>query len=158
MFSSSITDFTNSVERYKLSLMLCSPEKLEQVVSFVQSRNFSVINFGREVSQFIATLTSKKYLDIEVNDFIIKLLEDRKTKINDSINELVVIYNLGILLEPSLGLDPAKLLKEFSKTSCLVIIWENQIDNDSILHWPTQKNKYCLDFSGVQLKNLRYAI
>jgi hypothetical protein len=63
-----------------------------------------------------------------VYDFCKNLLEQNKVKINGYGNDVVAIYNVGILMEPILELNPVTLFKAFSKSTALIIIWENQYD------------------------------
>jgi hypothetical protein len=63
----------------------------------------------------------------------------------------LVVYNLGILLEPVLGLKPEQILKDISKTTVLILLWEDNID-ENILYWTSQKDSYNLDFSDIDLK------
>ena len=61
-------------------------------------------------------------------------------------------------MEPILELNLVTLFKEFSKSTALIIIWENQYDIPDRLNWTTQKNNYALDFSDSPLKKLQDAI
>ena len=110
------------------------------------------------MATFIDSLEDFRYLNIDVYDFIIKLLEKFKSKSFGMGNDMVAIYNFGILMEASLELNAVQLFKEFSKSTSLIIIWENQSEIPDKLVWPTQKNNYFLDFSEPQLKKLLYAI
>lgn len=97
-------------------------------------------------------------MNIDVFDYVKKILGKHKAKIKNAGNEVVAVYNLGILLEPSLELNAAQLLKDFSKTAALIIIWENQSEIPDCLHWSTQQNNLFLDFTETPLKKLLYAI
>lgn len=79
-------------------------------------------------------------------------MDKHKAKINNIGNTVVAIYNLGILFEPAVELNTAQLLKDFSKTAALIIIWENQTENSGRLHWSTQQNNVFLDFTETQFK------
>jgi hypothetical protein len=61
-------------------------------------------------------------------------------------------------MEPALELNAVQLFKEFSKSTSLIILWENQSELPDRLEWLTQKNNFFLDFSESQLKKLQYAI
>ena len=158
MSSYSINDISRSADRHKLYILLCNPDELSERISFIQTNNISAVNIGKELSMFIGELGDYSYLNMDVFDFTMKLLEERKAKINDIGNDVVAIYNLGILLEPAIELKAAQLIKEFSKSTALIIIWENQIDYPDVLNWTTQKNNYSLDFTDTQIKKLQYAI
>jgi hypothetical protein len=113
---------------------------------------------GKELAEFIDGLDDYTYLNIDVYDFCKNLLEKNKVKINGYGNDVVAIYNVGILMEPILELNPVTLFKAFSKSTALIIIWENQYDIPDRLNWATQKNNYYLDFSDSPLKKLQDAI
>ncbi|HEY5593274.1 MAG TPA: hypothetical protein VIK55_19940 [Paludibacter sp.] len=158
MSSYSINDISKSADRHKLYILSCNPDELSERILFIQTNNISAVNIGKELSMFIGELGDYSYLNMDVFDFTMKLLEERKAKINDIGNDVVAIYNLGILLEPAIELKAAQLIKEFSKSTVLIIIWENQTDYPDVLSWPTQKNNYSLDFTDTQIKKLQYAI
>jgi len=110
------------------------------------------------LAEYIDRLDDYSYLNIDVYDYCKKLLNDFKEKINSVGNDVVAIYNIGLLMEPILELNPVTLFKEFSKSTALIIIWENQYDIPDRLNWTTQKNNYALDFSDSPLKKLQDAI
>jgi hypothetical protein len=137
---------------------MSNQDGLVDSISLVKSQNITPINIGKELAFYIDTLEDYRYLKIDVYDFTKKLLDKHKGKINGLGNEIVAIYNLGILLEPALEMNAMQLLKEFSKSASIIIIWENQTESTDLLNWQTQKNKYFLDFSEIQLKKLQNAI
>ena len=158
MSSYSIKDISNSTDRHKLYTLMCNPDELPASISFIQSQNITAINIGKELAKYINELEDERYLNIDVYDFTRKLLEKNKLKVAGSTNDIVAIYNLGILLEPALEMNAVQLLKEFSKSSSLIIIWENQSEQPDRLNWQTQKQNYFFDFSDTQLKKMQYAI
>jgi len=154
----SIKEVATISDRYKICVLLCSPDNLLGSITFVQSENINVLNIGKELASYIDALEDYRYLNIDVYDYTKSLLDKHKSKIYDSGNEIIAIYNLGILLEPELELNTVQLLKEFSKSTALIIIWENQSEISDRLNWPTQKQNFFLDFSDTILKKLQYAI
>lgn len=158
MSTYSIQDIIQSTDRYNLYTLTCSQDGLEDCISWLHAKKIHTINIGKELAAFIDGLDDFSYLNIDVFDYIKKLLDKHKAKINNSGNEVVAIHNLGILLEHALELNATQLLKEFSKTAALIIIWENQSDIPDHLHWSTQQNNIFLDFTGTPLKKLQYAI
>lgn len=158
MSTYSIKDVIQSADRHKLYTLLCSQDELVNCITWLQSQKIHAINVGKDLAAFIDGLEDFSYLNIDVFDYVKKLLDKHKTKINNTGNAVVAIYNLGILLEPALELNAAQLLKEFSKTAALIIIWENQTDIPDRLHWSTQQNNIFFDFTETQLKKLQYAI
>ena len=153
-----LRDISSSVDRYKIYTLQCNPGELEEIITFIRSENITVINIGKELALFLDQLDDYAYLSIEVQDFLNKILDKNKGKIISCGNDIVAIYNLGILFEPRLELYANQLLKDISKTIALIILWENQSELPDRLHWPTQQNNVFLDFSDAQLKKLQYAI
>lgn len=158
MITYSIKDISTTADRFKLFTLMCNPSELPDKIAFVKSQNIDVINIGKELATYINSLEDYRYLNIDIYDFTKKLLENNKAKIDGAGNDVISIYNLGILFEPALELNAVQLLKEFSKSAALIIIWENQTDLPDILNWPTQKQNFFLDFSDTKLKKLQYAI
>lgn len=157
MSTYSIKDITKTTERHKIYTLVCSPEKLPESVTYLQAENITAINIGKELASYIDALEDYSYLSIDVYDFTKKLLDKSKSKIDGTGNDVVAIYNFGILFEPRLELNLARLLKEYAKSTVIIIIWENQMEFPDRLNWPTQKNIF-LDFSDTQLKKLQYAL
>jgi len=153
-----ITDIPNSTDRHKLFTVMCEPNELTASISLLQKLDIQVINIGKEIASYINQLEDYKYLNIVACDFTKKLLENNKAKIHGLGNDVIAIYNLGILLEPALEINAVQLLKEFSKSAALVIIWENQSDIPDKLNWSTQNQNFFLDFSDTTLKKLQDAI
>jgi hypothetical protein len=151
-------DIATNTDRYKIYLLQGNQNELVDNITFVKSQNISVVNIGKELANYIDGLEDFSYLTIDVCDYIKKLLDSNKSKINSKGNDAVAIYNLGILLEPALELNAVHLFKEFSKSTTLVIIWDTQSYIPDRLEWHTQKHNFFLDFSESQLKKLQYAI
>ena len=158
MLTFTFKDVLNSKERFNIYTLMCNPSDLASNLEFYEGQNIPLLNIGKELATYIESLEDYSYLNIEISEYLVKLLDKRKSKVNNSSNEIIAIYNLGILLEPTLELNAVKLLKEFSKSTALIIIWENQFDGASRLTWATQTEKIFLDFSGVQLKRLQNAV
>jgi hypothetical protein len=152
-----IKHISSTSDRFKLYTLMHDSSELEDKIGFLRSQHINAINIGNELANYIDRLEDYRYLNIDVYDFIIKLLDKYKSKINGTGNDVVAVYNLGILMEPALELNAAQVFKEFSKSTSLIIIWESQSE-DNILVWPSNKNNFYLDFSESQLKKLRYAI
>ncbi len=154
----SIEEVLNSIDHHKLFVYPCKREELSASIRLFESQHITCINIGKELATYIDDLKDDRYLGIYVSDFARKLLGTKKVNLDGAINGVVAVYNLGILLEPSLELKANQILKDASKSISVIIIWENHLDNTNILKWPTQDNKYALDFSDVPLKRVQYEI
>jgi hypothetical protein len=158
MSNYSIKDIITSSDRFKLYTLPCSPEDMDECIDYVKSENIPVVNVGKEVAQFVAALTDQSYINIDVFEFVKKLFDGNKIKTSLSGNYVIAIYNIGILLEPIFKLNAAQMLKEYSKSTALIIIWENKIDIPNKLYWSEQRNTYALDFIDTPLKKLHHVI
>ena len=154
----SIEELSSTSDRYKLYTLMYNANELPVKIAYLKSQNINIINLGKELAIYIEGLEDFSYLNIDVYDYTKKLLDKHKSKINSTGNDVIAIYNLGILMEPALELNAVQLFKEFSKSTSLIIIWDNQTDTTDRLEWLTQKNNYFLDFSESKLKKLQYAI
>lgn len=158
MSTYTIEDILSTSDRFKLYTLLYKTNELPAQIAYLRSQNINVINIGKEIATFIDGLNDYSYLNIEVFDYTKKLLEKHKSKINASGNDVIAVFNIGILLEPALELNTSQLFKEFSKSISLIILWDNQSDIPDRLEWPTQKNNFFLDFSESKLKKMQHAI
>lgn len=158
MSTYSIEDITSTSDRFKLYTLVYNANELLDKIAYLKSQNINIINIGKELATYIDGLDDFSYLNIDVYDYTKKLLDKHKSKINSMGNEVIAIYNLGILMEPALELNAVQLFKEFSKSTSLIILWDNQSDIPDRLEWTTQKHNFFLDFSESQLKKLQYAI
>ena len=158
MSTHSIEDISSTSDRFKLYTLVYNANELQDKIAYLKSQNINIINIGKELATYIDGLYDFSYLNIDVYDYTKKLLDKHKSKINSKGNDVIAIYNLGILMEPALELNAVQLFKEFSKSTSLIILWDNQSDIPDRLEWLTQKHNFLLDFSESQLKKLQYAI
>lgn len=149
----SLNEVFDSNDHYKLFLLPFIEETKGQTVEYLKSKGIKTVDIGKNMAQFIDALEDYKYLNIDVVDHFQKLMDQHKSKGNG--NGVVAITNLGILLEPALEINSSKLLKEYSKSTSLIILWEHEFHGSQKLTWKTQKTKYYLDFSEINLKILQ---
>lgn len=157
MHEYTLNDVWNNMDRHKLFVLPCEFIELEETKLKFIAEKIPVLNIGKELAEYINQLDYLKYINIDSQGFITDLIYKHSTTRDNSLNKAIAIYNLGILLEPSIELNAAMLLKELSKIYSLIIIWENSIELPDRLNWPIGK-KYSLDFSDIQLKKLHYEI
>src|SRR5687767_10891151 len=99
MSTYTLEDIRTSTDRHKLYIIMCHPDQLSGCIEFVQSQNINAVNIGKELASYIDSLDDYAYLNIDAYDFIVNLLNQLKTKVDGSGNDIVAVYNLGILLE-----------------------------------------------------------
>lgn len=158
MITYSLQDISESNDRHKIFLISCLPENTETYVRQLHSQKVASINVGYEVANFISQLNDYAYLNIDVYDFIVKLFDARKAKSDHRGNDILCIYNFGILMEPALLINTVQLLKDCSKTTAIIILWEHIFEIPNRLLWTSQQSKVNLDFSETPLKQIQYAI
>ena len=138
----------DDTSRHNLVVVRCDTNSLNDAVCTLKSNGINAVNIGRELSEKLNTIETAKFLFIESQEYLQELIENEARPIVAGRPKVVAIYNLGILLEPALGLNAAKLLKEISKTVTIVILW-NHIYSDGILHWGVQQEQYHLNLSDI---------
>lgn len=153
-----LNDTYFTAERYKIYTLFCKADEINEKISQLQSQGINVLNVGKELAGFIDKQHDNKYLNIEVFDQLKYFMEKKSVRIDGSINNVIAIYNLGILLEPALELNAVQFLKEFSKSCAVIIIWENQAEVPHKLYWQTQSDNILFDFSDTSYKVLQYAV
>jgi hypothetical protein len=158
MSNESIEQIVRAADRYKLYAVLCDRNKLEHCIKWLKSQNVGLVNLGKEIANFIDQLNDQTYLALEVYDYLKLLFENHQIKNLKDQNKPIALYNLGILFEPSLRLNPVQVLRDFSKVTTLIIIWENEAEVPGHLTWGTQKNLVNFDFTEFQIKTIRYDI
>lgn len=149
-------DIVNS--RNKLAIKLCKRDDLYQCITSLNNNKIHAINVGYEVAKYIDSLDDFRYLTIDVEDYLFKLLTNYKFTLPNSTTGISAIYNFGILLEPVLKLNPISIFSSFSKNDILLILWSDLIDDSGILFWEAQRDKYIYDFSETKFKIVDYEI
>src|SRR3989304_8462044 len=98
--------------RHNLVLLRCDTYSLNNTIDKLKSAGVNVINIGRELSEKLETVKSAKFLTIESQEYLHDLIEKQARQVVTGKPKVVAIYNLGILIEPALSLNAAKILKE----------------------------------------------
>ena len=151
-----LTELRFPTSRHRLFLLICKPNKVQECIDFLSANNINSLNVGLELSKFIDIIDDYSYLTIELIDYFKKLLDSTKSCIDKS-NNIIAIYNFGILLEDTLELDASLLFKDFSKTNTLIIMCEFGEMNNEKLYWSNNKNNY-IDLTNTNIKILEYEI
>lgn len=148
-----IKNYIESNGRSKISILLCKCEDLKKELTLLENENIKVINIGKELSKFIKNNSQSKHINIEIQDFITRIIDKSNSSKENSSNFKIAIYNLGILLEPKFELNFTQILKEISKSIEILIIWDSQMEIAGLLHWSTLKEKYHFNLSDIFKNN-----
>lgn len=86
------------------------------------------IDMGRTLAQAIYNLTDDSKLSMRVTHLVDEIANNSVTN-HPEYGRSLAISNLGILLEPGLKQDFAKLLEKHSNNNLLFVQWEGEIVN-----------------------------
>jgi hypothetical protein len=86
------------------------------------------IDMGRTLAQAIYNLTDDTKLSIRVTYLVDEIANNSVTN-HPKYGRSLAISNLGILLEPGLKQDFAKLLEKHSNNNVLFVRWKGEIEN-----------------------------
>jgi hypothetical protein len=154
----SLSEVLTAVDRHKLFLLRVTNNDLGRSLSSFQERGIPVVNVGLILAKYLKELPDMEYLHLETYEYLRKVLDSEKRRVSSRGNEVLLIYNLGILLESPLQINAIQLFKDFSKTSALLIAWEYRVSTDGILTWPSQPDQFHFNFSELQLKYIEDAL
>jgi len=146
-------DFLNNIGeagRHNLILLRCDTHALKETIEKLRHAGIHVINIGKELSEKLQAIESAKFLTIESQEYLYVLIEKQARQVIPGKPKVVAIYNLGILLEPSLSLNASNLLKEISKNVAIVILWDH-LSSGGLLHWGIQQEQYHLNLSDIYI-------
>ncbi len=153
-----ILNLIKTTDRHKITILRCKPEEGQLCREELYQAGLAPVNIGKEVSQFISGQRDLKFISLKASDFITQLFKEKKVSPDGLPVEALVLYNLGILFEPTLALNPTKILKDNSKSIAIIIVWEYQVDSSGLLTWSDQHRKTNLDFSEIPVKIVDYEI
>ena len=158
-----IATLTNQVantDRYNLFCIKSDMPNQLLVRDILKKTGIQDVNIGFEMAESLISTKESKFINIEAQEFLQMIIESKSVLVANFKIKTIVIYNLGILFEPLLGLHLISILKELSKTTAIILLWEGQTDNDGKLFWDAKKPQFGLDFYDINLKeiNIQHAI
>jgi len=153
-----INNYFDSADRHKILVIQTDTASKIDCLSELKSLEIPVVNIGLELAKYLDTIDDYSFLEIEAIDFCKKLLEKQKTRVKNAEIPLLAIYNLGIMSEPRLAIKITSLIKEFSKTTGLIIVWEHEILNAHTLSWKPENPAFSIDLSKTAFKQIKYEI
>ena len=102
-----------------------SVKELEKIADQIISEyHFSFVCLGREISQLLITEPHSQYTYMIV-DWLSK-------QINELENEPVLLKDIDLLFDPSLGLDPLTLFKQIIIVKELIVLWPGEFNNNNL--------------------------
>ena len=150
-----LTSQTESPDRYKLFWIKSLNKELSLIEKMLKDTGIPLLDIGLELSKKLSQIKDTRFLSIDAQEYIRSLIESHAKKPGSLVAKSIAIYNLGILFEKDLGLDPSFIIKEISKTTTIIILWENLFDEDGRLFWDHAIPDIGFNFSDTNLKEIK---
>lgn len=122
----------------------------------LKKMGLKAINLGKEISSELSVSGKRKHLDIYIHELLNKIVERNSVQIRENNQKVVVLYNMGILLEPVFALKPATILADLSKNVHIVILWSGNYENGT-LSWNNRKEVFNLNFSEYGIRKINFS-
>jgi hypothetical protein len=103
------------------------------------------------LTPFIQDQITSKYLYLDAQEHLKNLITEKSGKWLEGKTPSLAIYNLGILFEPAIRLDPSRIIKELSREIGIVILWEAFVEQNERFHWGDRPNEFCLNFTDTNI-------
>jgi hypothetical protein len=141
-------------DRYKLYFFRCTPGEMGSVSDNITSQNISVLNLGAKYAEALKTIKDSRFIDLEAPELLHKLFNNEARAIDSEDLKIIAIHNLGILFEPTLGLNPENILLDIAKNIAVIIIWPFTVI-DGALIWDIDNKKQKFDFTKNIIKEIK---
>lgn len=123
-----------------------------------QLDGLSFVDMGLSLSEAIEPLIDSKYLSLETNDIVDKMMMQNISQ-HPVFGNYVAICNIGILFEPVLKLDISAKLRKWTKDFTLIISnSEGVIENNTFHLAGTNKPSYSVNLSDIPYNIISYEI
>ncbi len=137
---------------YKLYWIDFSESQKDLVLNRLDSLGLKILDIGFELASYL----KEKSLNLALNnvpDYMNFLLDNHQN--NDVQNNIsfVIIKNIGFLLEPFLQIDAARLLKAYSKNIGVILLWDGNVRDNSMLYWQNEPD-YQINFSETKINKI----
>lgn len=113
--------------------------------------DFESVNIGRLISESIYNFQEPSRISMRVSSVLNNIL-NASISHHEAFGSYLSIENLGILFEPELKMDFARLLDSFSQNNVLFVKWDGEIDTDYI-YFQTKENGI-----KINIKNLSHIV
>jgi hypothetical protein len=141
-------------DRYNIFLIEQRNRSIKEIEGNLIKDGVKVINLGKEFAYKLKSLNTTKYIIVDAPILLRKLFDEHNIISEKCKKPAIAIYNLGILLEPTLALAAESILGNLSYDKVIIIIWNHLIKNRNILYWSDKTyTSYHFDFSEYNLKN-----
>lgn len=117
---------------------------------------YPTIDIGALVAGELTSKPPGRHISLEIDDFLRTTLRQRLSDqdAQDPANRGLILDNLGILLEPELGLNPVKLFLELSREAVVILVWDHAILDGTRFVWDESAPDYGFVFPSQTITNL----
>lgn len=140
-------------KRFKLFWVDCQDKGIDPFLAEAEAMGIPTLNIGKEIALFLKNNEGSKFLSLETEEELKRLI-NQNSKVLKSGNSVIAIYNLGILLEPTIKIDGARILKELSKDVSIIILWEALISEPAYFYWIKENDEYGFNFSDANINKI----
>ncbi|MCW3070474.1 MAG: hypothetical protein JWO44_364 [Bacteroidetes bacterium] len=140
-------------KRFKLFWVDCQDKGIDHFLAEAEELDIPTLNIGKEIASFLKDNEGSKFLSLETEEELKKLI-NQNSKVLKSGNSAIAIYNLGILLEPAIKIDGAKILKVLSKDVSIIILWEALCSDSAYFYWIKENDEYGFSFSDANINKI----
>jgi len=126
--------------RHHLATLSIKDSNKDILFKKLDELNIPTLNIGLSLATFIDQTTNLDYIEYDAAEFLNKLINKNRKLLPYNTLPVLLVYNLGILFEPSLKMNPSSLLLKWSKDTTIVILWENPHVSASHLTWKNNNN------------------
>ena len=150
-----LSDQLETAERYNLYWLKSDLALNLQMQESLNLAGIKTVNIGFEFAKKLSLQKASKFIGIEAHELLQNLIENNSTLLNKLKIKTVALYNLGVLFEPDLELDPSQIIKNLSKTTAIILLWENLSDDNGNLFWDKAQPQYGFDFTDTNIREIK---
>jgi len=111
----------------------------------------SKLDIGKEIAQFIRSRERSKYLGLDVESYLKRRIRSA-SGVTKSGTIALAVDNIGILLEPELGLKPEKVLMDMSQELRIFLLWPYTVENSQLFYWDSKSKEVHLQFPELTIR------
>lgn len=142
----------NPSARFHFYWLDCRAHTPQMVDDFLTGTGIPNIDIGHSIALEFGEKLDVKHLALNVEEFLQHILEVEAKPVDQTGIPVIAISNVGILLEPELQLDAAKLLKRTAQRIGIVLLWNDACEPPGIFHWNDRKSEYKLDLTETSIQ------
>ena len=142
----------NKHTRHKLYWIDYSDPVKSVVDSILREADLRVLDLGHEFASFIKD-KEEGQVRVMATDYLSEVLEmDLNQDINNNL-PFVIIKNIGIMFEIFLDIDVERFLKDFSRNTGVVLLWEGPVKDNCHFLWPNSED-YSMKFNDTTIQKI----